>query len=157
MITSTILGSLLGFAGSALAPVVGYFEKKSAAKYEIERMGKAAELAMAGFEQDQIMYALTARSDEHDRLLEHDVALSKGTGFAAGAAKLVRPVITYSFFLLFAVVEMASLNYALSSGVEFNAAMLNVWDDNTQAIFATCLSFWFGNRVYEKSHGIASQ
>jgi hypothetical protein len=134
MISTTILGSILGFAGSALAPIVGYFEKKNSAKHEIAKLGKAAEMIQAGFEQDQVMYALTARSDEHKRLL----------------AKMVRPILTYSFFALFAVVEMSTLNHALSAGTEFNTAILQVWDQDTQAIFATIITFWFGNRVFEK-------
>jgi|TARA_R110001606_G_scaffold44941_3_gene117210 hypothetical protein len=150
MISTTILGSILGFAGSALAPIVGYFEKKNSAKHEIAKLGKAAEMIQAGFEQDQVMYALTARSDEHKRLLDHDIAISKGTGFTSGLAKMVRPILTYSFFALFAVVEMSTLNHALSAGTEFNTAILQVWDQDTQAIFATIITFWFGNRVFEK-------
>lgn len=150
MISSTILGSVLGFAGSAIAPIVGYFEKKASAKLEIDKMDKAAEMAKAGFEQDQIMYSITARDEEHKRLLEHDIAISKGTGFVASLQKLVRPVITYAFFGLFATIEASVLYHTMQAGVDFNEAIQHVWDEDTQAIFATIITFWFGNRVFEK-------
>ena len=150
MISSTILGSILGFAGSSLAPIMGYFEKKHEGKVEIEKMDKAAELAKAGFTQEQVMYTLAARDKEHARLLDHDIEISKGTGFVAALQKLVRPLITYAFFGLFATVEITVLHHAMTEGVDFNEAILLVWDENTEAIFATIITFWFGNRVWEK-------
>jgi hypothetical protein len=150
MITSTVLGSIIGFAGSALAPIMGYFEKKESGKNEIRKLEKAAELALAGFTQDQVMYQMSARDDEHKRLLDHDIAISKGTGFVSALQKLVRPLITYAFFALFAVVEMSILHHAMQEGVDFIEAVQMVWDEDTKAIFATIVTFWFGNRVYEK-------
>lgn len=150
MISSTIVGSILGFAGSAIAPILGYFEKKQNAKLEIDKMTKAAEMAQAGFDQEQIMYSLTARDEEHKRLLEHDIEISKGTGFVAALQKLVRPLITYAFFAMFAMVEITILRQAVTDGVDFSTAIMYVWDEDTQAIFATIITFWFGNRVYEK-------
>ena len=150
MISASIMGSILGFAGSALAPIVGYFEKKQAAKHEIQKMEMSAKLAQAGFKQDQIMYNLTAKDDEHKRLLEHDIELSKGTGIVSALQRLVRPLITYAFFGLFTVVEISMLIHLLSSGIDLEAALQHVWDDETQAIFATVITFWFGTRVFEK-------
>jgi hypothetical protein len=152
MIATTVIGSLLGFAGSAIAPIVGLFQQKAAAKLEIEKMEQAAKLAQAGFKQEQIMYQLTSRDEEHQRLLDHDVAISKGTGFVAGLQKLVRPLITYAFFGLFATVKMSVLYVAMENGEQFSEAINYVWDETTQVIFATIICFWFGNRVYEKKN-----
>lgn len=133
-----------------MAPIMGYFEKKESGKNEIRKLEKAAELALAGFTQDQVMYQMSARDDEHKRLLDHDIAISKGTGFVSALQKLVRPLITYAFFALFAVVEMSILHHAMQEGVDFIEAVQMVWDEDTKAIFATIVTFWFGNRVYEK-------
>lgn len=150
MITSTVLGSVLGFAGSALAPVVSYFEKKNAGKLEINKLEKAIEMKNLGFEQDQIMYGLQARDNEHKRLIDHDMAISKGTGIVASIQKLVRPLITYAFFALFATVEGSLLYNAMQSGDNFTIAIGYVWDEDTKAIFAAVMSFWFGQRAFEK-------
>lgn len=149
-ISTTILGSILGFAGSALEPLFGYFENKQNHKLEVKKMEKAAELRQAGFEQDQVMYMLKAQDNEHQRLIDHDIAITQGRGFIAGIQKLVRPTITYAFFGLFAYVEYSIVAAALESNLPMVEALELIWDADTQAIFATIISFWFGNRVFEK-------
>ena len=113
-------------------------------------MKYAAELQKAGFTQDQVMYSMTARDDEHARLINHDIEISKGTGFVSAIQKLVRPLITYAFFGLFAAVEISILVKVMESGAEFSDAIQYLWDDETQVMFATVMTFWFGNRVFEK-------
>lgn len=153
MIASTILGSLVGFAGSALGPIAEYFNKKEDAKLAIRKMEHAAILSKQGFDQEQIIMTLRAPAEEHQRLIDHDIAISKGTGFIAGLQKSVRPMITYAFFGLFAAVEVSLLYNLGESGMPWNEAVPYIWDGETSALFATVLSFWFGNRVYEKRAG----
>jgi len=155
MISSTIAGSIVGLLGSAMGPIADYFTQKANAKFELEKMEKAAELKKLGFEQEQVMYAITARDKEHERLLEHDIAISKGTGFIGGLQKSVRPIITYSFFLLFAAVEVSILIEVVNSGEDILTAIDHVWDEETSAIFSSIIMFWFGNRFFEKLKGIA--
>jgi len=100
------------------------------------------------------MFALKARSSEHERLLDHDIAISKGVGIIAGIQKLVRPVITYSFFGLFAYVEYTVASALFDSGIDPIKVMQHVWDPSTEAIFATIVSFWFGNRWADKRAGL---
>ena len=69
----------------------------------------------------------------------------------AGLQKSVRPVITYAFFGLFATIEITLLMDAVEKGVEFSDAVKLLWDDETKAIFAAIISFWFGSRAVEKS------
>jgi len=38
-------------------------------------------------------------------------------------------------------------------GVDFNNAIAILWDDDTKAIFAAIISFWFGSRALDKSRG----
>jgi hypothetical protein len=146
----TALGAFLGFAGSALGPLAEYFGRKENNKLEINKLEQAALLAQAGFTQDQVMMALKSKGEEHARLISHDIAISKTAGFIGGIQKLVRPVITYSFFGMFAVVEWSILDTMLNNGVDFATAMQYLWDEETQVIFATVISFWFGDRVFQK-------
>lgn len=147
---ATILGSVLGFAGSAVGPIVDTIQAKQRAKLEITKMKQAAELAKQGYTHEQIMYSLKSRDDEHSRLLEHDIALTKVTGFIGGLQRLVRPLITYSFFGLFVFVEGSMVYVLLQDGADVIAISEHLWDAETQAIFATIITFWFGNRVFEK-------
>ena len=151
----SILGSLIGFAGSAVPAVTDIFKGKDERKHELDKMRMMAELRQQGMDFDLKMYDTMGADKEHQRLMEHDIAISKGTGFMSGLQKSVRPVITYAFFGLFAAIEITLLNDAITKGVEFSDAIKLLWDEETKAIFAAIISFWFGSRAIEKSRGKA--
>ena len=146
----SILGSLIGFAGSAVPAVTDIFKGKDERKHELDKMRMMAELRQQGMDFDLKMYDTMGADKEHQRLMEHDIAISKGTGFMSGLQKSVRPVITYAFFGLFAAIEITLLNDAIAKGVEFSDAIKLLWDDETKAIFAAIISFWFGSRMVRK-------
>lgn len=60
----------------------------------------------------------------------------------------VRPVITYAFFGLFAIIKLVALVYAYSVEHVKTVELLPIlWDEGTEALFAAVLSFWFGSRA----------
>jgi hypothetical protein len=147
----SILGSLIGFAGSAIPSVTDIFKEKDQRKHELEKMRAMAELKQQGMDFDLKMFEAKANDEEHKRLMAHDIAISQGTGFMSGLQKSVRPVITYCFFGLFAAIEITLLLDAIENNVEFSEAIKLLWDEDTKAIFAAIISFWFGSRALEKS------
>jgi len=152
---SGLLGSLLGLTGSLVPAVTDHFKSKRDNEFELKKMEKMAELRAVGFDHDMKMFETQAADKEHARLIEHDISINQGTGFIAGLQKSVRPIITYSFFGLFAVIEVTLLMNAMNAedGVDFNNAIAILWDDDTKAIFAAIISFWFGSRALDKSRG----
>ena len=60
-------------------------------------------------------------------------------------------MITYAFFGLFATIEITLLMEALEKGTEFSEAIQLLWDEDTKAIFAAIISFWFGSRAIDKA------
>jgi len=40
---------------------------------------------------------------------------------------------------------------ALDKGTDFAEAIQLLWDEDTKAIFAAIISFWFGSRAIEKA------
>jgi len=52
----SVIGSLLGFAGSAVPAVTDHFKAKQEQKFELAKMTKMAELRAAGFDQEYRMY-----------------------------------------------------------------------------------------------------
>lgn len=147
----SILGSLIGFAGSAVPAITDSFAKKADNKHEIEKMKVMAELRAKGYDHDIKMYEQQGADKEHDRLIQHDISINQGTGIIAGLQKSVRPVITYAFFGLFATIEITLLMQALEKGTDFAEAIQLLWDEDTKAIFAAIISFWFGSRAIEKA------
>jgi len=148
---SGLLGSVLGFGGSVVPAITDHFKTKNEQKFELQKMEKMAELRAAGFDHEMRMFETQAADKEHERLIQHDISINQGTGFIAGLQKSVRPIITYCFFGLFAVIEVTLLMEAMEKGTDFSEAINILWDDDTKAIFAAIISFWFGSRAIDKT------
>jgi len=147
----SILGSLLGFASSTAPAIMDHFASKEDRKHEIERMKTMAEIKSQGIEMDMRVYEQMGADKEHERLIAHDTAIQQSTGWTSALQKSVRPVITYAFFGLFATIEITLLMEALDKGTDFAQAIQLLWDEDTKAIFAAIISFWFGSRAVEKA------
>tara|TARA_B100002019_G_scaffold151540_1_gene130516 strand:- start:4804 stop:5271 length:468 start_codon:yes stop_codon:yes gene_type:complete len=147
----SILGSLLGFASSSVPAVTDLFAKKGDRKHELEKMKLAAELKAQGMDVDMKQYEVMGADKEHERLIAHDTAIMQSTGWTSALQKSVRPIITYAFFGLFSVIEVTLLMSALENGTDFREAIQLLWDEDTKAIFAAIISFWFGSRAVEKA------
>ena len=147
----SLLGSLLGFAGSAVPAITDHFASKEDRKHELDKMRMVAELRKEGYDFDLKMYETMGADKEHERLIQHDISINKGSGIIAGLQKSVRPVITYAFFGLFATIEITLLMNAIEMGTPFNEAIQLLWDEDTKAIFAAIISFWFGSRAIDKA------
>ena len=149
MIT-TLLGSLIGFGGSAIPSVIDLFKQRGDNKQELAKIKLQAELRKEGYDFDLKMFDKQAGDKEHARLIAHDIAMSKNGGFIGALQRSVRPVITYCFFGLFATIEVVMLMEALKTGQPFAESIQLLWTEETQAIFAAIISFWFGSRAMDK-------
>ena len=74
---SGLLGSLLGFGGSVVPAITDHFKTKADNKFKLEQMTHMAELRKMGFDQDIKMYEQQASDQEHQRLIDHDIAIAK--------------------------------------------------------------------------------
>jgi hypothetical protein len=146
----TLIGSLLGFAGSAIPGVLEHFTRKEDNKKHLEIMKVQADLIKQNAEIDMQKFSMMAIDNEHARLIQHDIALQEDQGALAWLRKSVRPVITYLFFSLFAAVKVSTLYHGMEAGQDFYTAINLAWDEETQGIFAAIISFWFGSRAIEK-------
>jgi hypothetical protein len=63
----------------------------------------------------------------------------------------VRPIIAYSFFILYATVKIVSL-YVLPTDTSTSVSLIytTLWTDEDAAIFAGIISFYFGQRAMNK-------
>ena len=150
MIT-TLLGSLIGFGGSAIPSIIDIFKQKSDNKQELAKIKLQAELRAQGMDFDLQMYEKQGADKEHERLIAHDIAITKSGGFIGGLQRSVRPVITYAFFGLFATIQIVMLMEAIKTGQPFDQAIQLLWTNETQGIFASIIAFWFGSRALEKN------
>ena len=147
----TILGSLIGFAGSALPKAFDMFSDWQDRKHELAMMDRQIEASKLAHTQKLEAMNIEADISESKALYKHDQSM-KSTGFMAGLRASVRPVITYLFFTLFAVIKGTAL-YCLiyTDGIVWEIAIQTLWDEETQGIFAAIISFWFGSRALQRS------
>jgi hypothetical protein len=81
----------------------------------------------------------------------HDTSLNEGTSvWMKNLRASVRPVITYGFFLLLVGIDCALIWHGFTNSVSFAEMANQLWDDETQALFASIIAFHFGGRAFGK-------
>jgi hypothetical protein len=158
----TLISSLLSFFSGGLPNILNFFQDRSDKKHEIEmsklqtekelQMAERGYIAQAKVEEIHLEQAqVEAQAQERNALYQHDIEISKGSSrWVINIRALVRPVITYGLFSLLVFVEVFGFFYAIRTGVDFQIAMNLLWDDETQIIWASVVSFWFGTQAFKK-------
>ena len=147
----SLMGSLLGFGTSFLPKVMDFFQDKQDKKHELAVMEvqirQQKELA------SQKLEAINVEADIREiEALQKSIRPS-GVRWIDGLRGSVRPVITYSFFILFVFVEVAAYFSLTAQGVSGLDAAGVIWDEDTKALFAAVISFWFGGRAIARLKG----
>lgn len=165
----TMLSTLLSFLMGGLPKILEFFQDKADKKHELElarmQTEREMELRKAGFEAqakieeiktEQLQIQAETQTQqfqlqERQALYAHDIEIGKGASqWVTNLRALVRPVITYGFFLLLVFVDVFGFYYAIHTGVPFSEALEMLWDADTQQIFASIIAFWFGSQAFAK-------
>jgi hypothetical protein len=144
-----------------LPKLMDFFQDKSDKKHELElakmqteremQMLKEGYIAQARVEEirtEQI--AIQSAEKEREALYAHDIAIGQGAAqWVINARAFTRSFITYGLFILFAFVEIFGFYYAVKTGVDFSIALDVLWDNETQIVWASVVSFWFGTQAFK--------
>tara|TARA_R110002110_G_scaffold142015_8_gene330142 strand:- start:10800 stop:11249 length:450 start_codon:yes stop_codon:yes gene_type:complete len=145
----SLLGSLLGFGTSFLPKVMDYFQDRSDKKHELAVMEvqikQQKEIAIQKLEMVNVEADIREIESLHKSMQPTNV---KWVDALRGS---VRPVITYAFFMLFCFVEIAAYLSLTAQGVSGLDAVNVVWDEDTKALFAAVIAFWFGGRAINRA------
>lgn len=153
----SLLGTLLGFGTSIVPEVLGYFKQRQANAQELSMLEAKAKYATTLSELKVQELDIEAEIAETKGLYAHDQSLDSGT-FVNALRGSVRPVLTYLFFIMFATVKGTLLYTAVTTeGINFETALLMIWDGETQAIFSAIVAFWFGNRAMSKARAYVNK
>jgi D-alanyl-D-alanine carboxypeptidase len=158
----TLLTTLFSFLAGGLPKLMDFFQDKSDKSHEIEmakmqterelQMLKEGYIAQAKVEEirtEQI--AIQSAEKERESLYAHDIAIGQGAStWVINARAMVRPAVTYGMFILFAFVEIFGFMYAWKTNVDFSVALDVLWDNETQIVWASVVSFWFGTQAFSK-------
>jgi len=169
----TLLSTLISFLMGGLPKLLEFFQDRSDKKHEMAlaqlQIQRELEMRKLGFEaQERVenihtqqleietksadrQNLIAAQQAEMQAIYAHDTALNEGTSqWMKNLRASVRPVITYGFFFLLVGIDCALIYHGLSTGVGFQDMADQLWDDETQALFASIIAFHFGGRAFGK-------
>jgi hypothetical protein len=158
----TLITTLVSFLAGGLPKLLGFFQDRADKSHEMAmarlQTERELELRKAGFEAQQRVeeirvegQMIEAASAERSALYAHDIAIGQGASqWMVNLRAGVRPLITYGLFLLLVFVDVAGFVYAWQHGVDFQIMLDNIWDAETQIIWASVISFWFGSQAFSK-------
>ena len=169
----TIFSTLVSFLMGGLPKILDFFQDKSDKSHELKLAAMQTErelqLAAAGFTaqarieeikldeiktqsaSDEKLSLIGAQQSEMQAIYTHDASLNEGTSqWMKNLRASVRPVITYGFFFLLCGIDAVLAYQGLTGGVPFEAMADQLWDNETQALFASIIAFHFGGRAFGK-------
>lgn len=158
----TLFTTLISFLSGGLPKLLDFFQDKQDKKHELAlaqvQVQAQMEMQKAGFQaQEHIeeirteQISIQAQTTERQALYAHDIEIGKGASqWVINMRAMVRPTITYGLFFLLVAVDIAGVWYAWTTNVPFNVMIEAVWDDDTQIIWASVISFYFGTRAFKK-------
>jgi hypothetical protein len=158
----TLLTTLISFLSGGLPKLLDFFQDKQDKKHELSmaqlQMEQQMRLQAAGFQSQEHIeeihteqISIQTQSAERQALYSHDIEIGKGASqWVIDARAMVRPTITYGLFFLLVGVDIAGVWYAWTMNASFHDMMQLVWDDDTQTIWASVISFWFGTQAFSK-------
>jgi hypothetical protein len=150
-----LLSPFLGILGSLLPSIVRIFERKQEIQYELKLTQIKLEAAERQADLQYHVEEIKADAELRQSALDHDKSLDGGK-FINSLRASIRPVITYSFFILFVAVKWAAAYTMIANGQDIPTMLDAVWDPDTMSLFSTIIAFWFGSRVMEKQEKIAA-
>lgn len=143
----TLISSLLGFGTSFLPKILGFFEEKRDQAHELRMMDKQLEMQIQLGNQKMQMMNIEADIRETETLhKEHAQITKKGSQWVINLSSTVRPIITYAMFVSYtSLTIMLAFDYI---DAEMFALLWAV--DGMAPIWAACISFWFGQRTFNR-------
>ena len=147
----TILSSALGFGTSFVPKLLDTYQDSKDKKHELAVMEKQLirEEKMADKKAEAMVMQGEIQRDT--QLLVHDAKIGEGASkWVTNMRSSVRPIITYLFFIMFFMAEGVTAYVLLNSGADIETIKDALWSEDTQAIFAAVISFWFGSRAIKK-------
>ena len=169
----TIFSTLVSFLMGGLPKILDFLQDKSDKGHELKlaqmQTERELQMAAAGYvaqqqieaikldeikvqtEADNKQALIGAQQAEMSAIYAHDMSLNEGTSkWMKDLRASVRPVITYGFFFLLVGIDGVLAYKGLTSGVDFVQLADQLWDNETQALFASIIAFHFGGRAFGK-------
>ena len=169
----TLLSTLISFLMGGLPKLLEFFQGRQDKAHELAlaqlQIQRELEMRKLGFEaQERVEHIkseqlatesaantqqvlIGAQQAEMQAIYAHDASLNEGTSqWMKNLRASVRPVITYGFFFLLVGIDAALVWHGFTHDVSFQDMADQLWDNDTQALFASIIAFHFGGRAFGK-------
>ena len=142
----TLLATLLGFISSTFPDLLKLWKDGADRKHGLAILQMQLEQQRQSHVNRLEEIQIAADSVEAKALYK---TYSIGIKWVDALNGTVRPVLAYSFFILYAVVKYAQVSMLLGYTPVVEAMTL-IWHEEDQTIFAGIISFYFGQRAFSK-------
>ena len=144
----TIISTLIGLLGSFAPSLINYLTARTNNAYQLDLI----KLQMQAAAQNINLQIDLAQTEADIKLQQslYSYADDDAGWFINALKSSVRPVITYTIFIMWLNVEAIGFFYGIHQGRTVMELVPLIWDQNMQAIFMTIIGFWFGSRLMEK-------
>jgi len=142
----TLLASIAGFISSIIPEIIKYFKDINDKKHELDILNK------------QIEYNATNAAKSLEEIhISRDI-LEQASLYSTYKTEIkwvdtlngsVRPILAYSFFLMYVGVKYLQYK-AISSSAYIIEYMEIIWSIDDQAIFAGIISFYYGQQTFRR-------
>ena len=145
----TLLASLAGFISSLIPEIMKYFVDKRDKFHEIQILEYQIKLNQLNSESRLEEIIINNRVGETQALYR---TYKTGVSWIDALNGSVRPVLAYAFFTIYTSVKY--LQYLIiSDAISITDIVSILWSLEDQAIFASIISFYFGQRALSKIRG----
>lgn len=141
----TLFASLVGFLSSLTPEILKLFKYIYDKKYQLELNNHKSN---SGTQQFSISETSLKDKENSEQKLLHKNFFS-GIKWIDALNASVRPLLAYSFFLLYVSVKFAQYKVLVEKG-QLAECLHIIWNMDDQAIFAGIISFYYGQRTFSK-------
>ena len=142
----TLLASITGFIISIIPEILKIVKNQNDRKHELNVLDRKIENSKLGHASIIEEIGSSKEISEHNTLYS---TYKSGVEWVDALNASVRPVLAYSFFIMYAGVK-----YIQFKSIQTTAILVEylevLWNIDDQAIFAGIISFYFGQRMFNK-------
>ena len=143
----TLFASIAGFITSLIPEILRFFKDKLDKSHELQLMDKQIRFSKNGYIKSPEEVEMTR--DVMERLSLYST-YKTGINWVDALNGTVRPVLAYSFFAMYCAIKILQYQYVVKTAL-FVQHLDIIWSIDDQAIFASIVSFYFGQRAFAKS------
>ena len=154
----TIISMIIGFITSILPEIMKRLQDASDKQHELDILQLQMQRA-----DSEASYKLEAAGVEAYKAIvtsahsEQGNSLQRANMWVVDLSASVRPIVTYLLLIAFIGFKICLFIAALQpilpwqAGISYHEAVLSIWGENENAMFAGIMAYWFGSRQMLRS------